>query len=338
MSAPTLQHLTPRLKLRHFALLAELERQRSVSRAAEHLGLSQPTVTRALGEIENIFMTPLFTRSRRGLEPTPAGLLVLARARVALADAQSLGQDLAALGTGLQGRLRIGVLPFLARATQDAVWQHLLAVRPRLGFVVEEATTHVLVQAVRARTLDCAICRFTSASAEAGLAQEFLYTQEPRLVVSRAAAQRLARHEEAHDDHHQRRRPSCPPIRVSHCSICCASTCTCSAPRRAATRAPAARAPCSSMASASCPAWRWPCNTRAARSPRSKAWRPQWRAASLQQAFVEHDGFQCGYCTPGQICSAVGMARRVAARRAQPRHADLSAQPSRSAATNCASA
>jgi xanthine dehydrogenase YagT iron-sulfur-binding subunit len=27
----------------------------------------------------------------------------------------------------------------------------------------------------------------------------------------------------------------------------------------------------------------------------------------LQQAFVEHDAFQCGYCTPGQLCSAVGM-------------------------------
>jgi xanthine dehydrogenase YagT iron-sulfur-binding subunit len=27
----------------------------------------------------------------------------------------------------------------------------------------------------------------------------------------------------------------------------------------------------------------------------------------LQQAFIEHDGFQCGYCTPGQICSAIGM-------------------------------
>jgi xanthine dehydrogenase YagT iron-sulfur-binding subunit len=28
----------------------------------------------------------------------------------------------------------------------------------------------------------------------------------------------------------------------------------------------------------------------------------------LQAAFVEQDGFQCGYCTPGQICSAIGMA------------------------------
>ena len=27
----------------------------------------------------------------------------------------------------------------------------------------------------------------------------------------------------------------------------------------------------------------------------------------LQQAFIEHDAFQCGYCTPGQICSAVGL-------------------------------
>ncbi len=32
----------------------------------------------------------------------------------------------------------------------------------------------------------------------------------------------------------------------------------------------------------------------------------------LQSAFVRHDGYQCGYCTPGQICSAVGMLDEVA--------------------------
>ncbi|MFD1033487.1 2Fe-2S iron-sulfur cluster-binding protein [Sphingomonas hankookensis] len=36
----------------------------------------------------------------------------------------------------------------------------------------------------------------------------------------------------------------------------------------------------------------------------------------LQTAFIEHDGFQCGYCTPGQICSAIGMAAE--ARRGVP--------------------
>ena len=30
---------------------------------------------------------------------------------------------------------------------------------------------------------------------------------------------------------------------------------------------------------------------------------------ALQQAFIDHDAFQCGYCTPGQICSAVAMLR-----------------------------
>jgi xanthine dehydrogenase YagT iron-sulfur-binding subunit len=33
----------------------------------------------------------------------------------------------------------------------------------------------------------------------------------------------------------------------------------------------------------------------------------------MQQAFLDHDGFQCGYCTPGQICSAVGMLEEVRA-------------------------
>jgi xanthine dehydrogenase YagT iron-sulfur-binding subunit len=32
----------------------------------------------------------------------------------------------------------------------------------------------------------------------------------------------------------------------------------------------------------------------------------------VQQAFIDHDGLQCGYCTPGQVCSAVGMLQEAA--------------------------
>ncbi|KAA0685379.1 aldehyde dehydrogenase iron-sulfur subunit PaoA [Azospirillum brasilense] len=47
----------------------------------------------------------------------------------------------------------------------------------------------------------------------------------------------------------------------------------------------------------------------------------------MQAAFVEHDGYQCGYCTPGQICSAVAMLDEIKA--GVPSHvtADLNAAP-----------
>ena len=48
---------------------------------------------------------------------------------------------------------------------------------------------------------------------------------------------------------------------------------------------------------------------------------------ALQAAFITHDGFQCGYCTPGQICSAVSVLEEI--RRGIPSHAqaDLMAAP-----------
>jgi xanthine dehydrogenase YagT iron-sulfur-binding subunit len=54
---------------------------------------------------------------------------------------------------------------------------------------------------------------------------------------------------------------------------------------------------------------------------------PPGKLHPLQAAFIKHDGFQCGYCTPGQICSAAGMLREL--RAGTPSHVtgDLQARP-----------
>jgi xanthine dehydrogenase YagT iron-sulfur-binding subunit len=45
----------------------------------------------------------------------------------------------------------------------------------------------------------------------------------------------------------------------------------------------------------------------------------------FQQSFIDHDAFQCGYCTPGQLCSALGMLREVEAGWPSAVSADLTA-------------
>lgn len=46
----------------------------------------------------------------------------------------------------------------------------------------------------------------------------------------------------------------------------------------------------------------------------------------MQRAFIEHDGFQCGYCTPGQLCSAIGMISEMEHGVPSLRTADLAAE------------
>jgi xanthine dehydrogenase YagT iron-sulfur-binding subunit len=52
----------------------------------------------------------------------------------------------------------------------------------------------------------------------------------------------------------------------------------------------------------------------------------------VQQAFLDHDGFQCGYCTPGQICSAVGMLAELEAGWPSHETADVRSVPELTAA------
>jgi DNA-binding transcriptional LysR family regulator len=186
-----------RLKLRHYRLVVALDRHRSITRVAEILGSSQPTVTRALADIEDIFHAVLFERTGRGLEPTPAGRVVIARAAHAIAENDELLIELDGVRAGRQGRLRVGVLPYASTRVLDSTWSYLFSLRPKIATVSMEDVTGNLFAALRARALDCAICRFShndqGMPGEEAIEQVLLYQQQPRLVVAQPSAALLTR-------------------------------------------------------------------------------------------------------------------------------------------------
>jgi len=192
-AAATIQHaMLSRLKMRQLALLQAIDRHRALNRVAHEMRLSQPAITKALREVEDIFGTPLFTRSSRGLAPTAAGHAVLLQAKRWLADLASTSQVLAAIDAGHGGRVRIGITTQVAQALLTAALKELLGQSPRLSVFIIEGTTDQLVGRMLAGELDCAIGRSYEGDAP-GIVQQAIYEQEPCLVVAARNQKRLSR-------------------------------------------------------------------------------------------------------------------------------------------------
>ena len=98
---------TPKLEVRHLALVTEIADTGSVTRAAERLHLTQSALSHQLRDIESRLATPLFLRLGRRMVLTPAGERVLASARRVLDDLARTEHDLQTMSTPNTGVLRL---------------------------------------------------------------------------------------------------------------------------------------------------------------------------------------------------------------------------------------
>lgn len=188
------RRLVSRLRMRHLRLLLQIEQYGSLTRVAQRMSTSQPAVTSALAEVENMFGIPLFTRSSRGMTPTAAGIMVLARARSMLYDLHHLVHDIDAVAAGHAGHLHIGVLPFIAGKMLSAAVEQLFTDGCRLTVTIQEGTSGELLPELRNHALDIVIGRVSASLDISNVGFEVLYQQHPRLIASRRLAARLARH------------------------------------------------------------------------------------------------------------------------------------------------
>ncbi len=115
--------------IRSFVAVVE---QGSLTRAAEVLGLSQPTLSRQIAELEGSIGAALFERVARGLKLTSTGENLVEPARYMMAAARSLGMAAATQDNGLRGTVRITASEMVSGFVLPALLRELAQLHPEI--------------------------------------------------------------------------------------------------------------------------------------------------------------------------------------------------------------
>jgi len=178
--------LLMRLRTRQLLLLEALGREHNLGRAATALGMSQPAATRLLQQAEDTVGVPLFTRLARGMEPTPSGEILVRFARQSLVDFRFAREQMAALRSGLRGRLRVGSVPGALPQLLGPALAEYKALHPRVAVSVLVETSDVMLALLERGEVDLVLGRPTERHDEDELEIEQLLAEE-QVVVARCA-------------------------------------------------------------------------------------------------------------------------------------------------------
>jgi DNA-binding transcriptional LysR family regulator len=137
----------------YFAAIAE---HGQLQLAADALGLSQPALSMSLRRLEQAMNAKLLKRTPKGVELTSVGTALLARASKLRLSLDDVMREIADLGEGRAGHLRIGMIESNIHVVPNACTA-LLAEAPRLTLKLTTNDHYTLLTALRNGTLDIAV-------------------------------------------------------------------------------------------------------------------------------------------------------------------------------------
>jgi LysR family transcriptional regulator, benzoate and cis,cis-muconate-responsive activator of ben and cat genes len=155
-------HVMELRHLRYFVVLAE---ERNFGRAARRLRLAQPPLSQQIQRLERELGVTLFDRSKRPVQLTSAGLLLLEQARELLARAEQTVHTMAGASRGEIGQLTVGCVPSAFYDIAPAVLRAYHERYPRVRLIVHERDTTPLVAELQAGQLDVGFLRATPRAA-----------------------------------------------------------------------------------------------------------------------------------------------------------------------------
>lgn len=143
--------------LRQLQFLVALRAEGSFSRAAQAVGVTQPTLSAGIKELECLLGAILVERGRAGAVLTSAGQDAAERAIRAINEVEELVHAVQGGGAPLIGDFRLGAIPTIAPYLLPRLVPALRRAYPSLRLFLREDLTARLIEGLRARTLDAAL-------------------------------------------------------------------------------------------------------------------------------------------------------------------------------------
>jgi LysR family hydrogen peroxide-inducible transcriptional activator len=143
--------------LRQLQFLVALRAEGSFVAAAEAVGVTQPTLSAGIKDLETTLGAVLVERGRSGASLTPAGEEAAERASRALSEVEEMVRTVHSAGEPFTGVFRLGAIPTIAPFLLPRALPLLKRTFPKLRLQMREDLTTRLIEALRARTLDAAL-------------------------------------------------------------------------------------------------------------------------------------------------------------------------------------
>src|SRR6267142_399343 len=170
------------MDLRHLRYFLAVAEAGSFSRAADRLGISQPSVSQQMRDLEAGLRVSLFQRRGKRILLTPAGQIFQEHARAILRHLENFLQELTSEPGQLRGALHVGVVPILNVALMPPLLGIFAAKHPGIGLTVEEISSTEIETAIEEGRMDVGLGFLTRHSPK--LRYERLCTDEFALVVA----------------------------------------------------------------------------------------------------------------------------------------------------------
>lgn len=143
-------------RLKYFVAVAE---ELHFGRAAERLDMAQPPLSRQIAQLEKDLEVKLFNRSRAQIRLTPAGEVLLERARLILDQLDSAFREVTRIGQGSAGRLRIAFVGSASHGVLPTIIKSYRSHYPDVDLALSAMNNADLERALVQREIDIAVAR-----------------------------------------------------------------------------------------------------------------------------------------------------------------------------------